>query len=212
MASEIDWAGTGAMMQGFAALGAATAAGFTAYFASKALTAWRGEMVGRRKAELAEEVLAATYEATEKIKESRIPMAFSGEGVTFHVPEGVTPQQRANAQALYAPAERLVSNPEFWARFEAVRFRAKAFFGLPAWDAVNAVLRVRREIHTASSTLARNALRAPQAQISDAMVAALEAKIWDSDEPDDPLTVRLKDALMTIEGICGPAISDRPSN
>jgi len=204
-----DWVSTAAMMQGSAALIAAIAAIATAFFASRALSAWRGELIGRRKVELAEDILAVAHEASEMIKGSRSPMAFNGEGASLNVGPDVEDDQRRNAEAMYAPAERLGAKPDLWAKIEALRFRARVYFGEPVRTAMAEVLRVRLEVHNASILLARNALRAPAQRVSHDVQERYEAKIWYADEPDDPLQARLDGAIAVLQLSCGPVISEK---
>jgi hypothetical protein len=197
------------MMQGIAALVAAGATVATAYFASRALSAWRGEVIGRRKVELAEDILAAAHEADEVVKGARSPMAYNGEGASLNLGPEIEEGQRRNAEAMYAVAERLNAKLDLWAKIEALRYRARAYFGEPVWGALSEILRIRAQVHGASVALARNALRAAPQRISQQLQERYEALIWYADDPDEPLQVRVDAAINSLKQSCGPTITEK---
>lgn len=204
-----DWAGTGAMFQGLAALLAAGAAAATAAFGVMALGTWRAEMIGRRRATLAEDLLALAYEAQDAIKRARSPFSYSGEGETLVLPAGVDEVAGRYARSLYAIAERLFAKPEFWASFEAVRFRTRAFFGDPAWFATEEILAARSRVINASSTLARYALRPNAPQPSRKLLESYESLIWLADPVNDETSQIIDKAVATLVAACGKEIAAR---
>ena len=208
-ATQIDWSGVGAVMQGVAALIAAGAAAVTARFGVRALTAWRSEMIGRRKAELAEEIISTANEAVEAIAQGRWVASFGDEGSSYPGMGQVAEDLRSSVKGYFAPAERLLAKPELWGRTEALKFRAKAFFGDEVAEALMAILRVRIQVHNASLMLVRNVLRPDALQMSPELVEGMEKKIWDWEQPDDPFKTALAGALATVERVCGPSITER---
>lgn len=71
--STIDWAATGAMLQGIGAIGGAGAVAFAAWYATKT---WRHQKLAEHKREQAERILNATYvvqDTLERIRGSLIP-------------------------------------------------------------------------------------------------------------------------------------------
>jgi hypothetical protein len=97
--------------------------------AVRGLNKWRAETIGKRKAELAEEVLADFYRAKLIFVWVRSPGAFGDEGKTRKAEPGETPEQTRYRNALYAPIERLTEHNAFFAEMAARRFRFKAVFG-----------------------------------------------------------------------------------
>src|SRR5918996_5935837 len=77
------------------------------------LNTWRREMIGRKKADLAEQTLASFYEARDIIKAARFPGGFDHEGQTRPAIEVETESEAQYRRAAYVPAERLLKENEF---------------------------------------------------------------------------------------------------
>jgi len=112
-AEWVTAAGTG--MAGLATLVAGWAA-------VRGVDAWRSELVGRRKAELAAEVLAQFYRARDVIIWARPP-----DRPVDLVPEADDPDQRHQSHA--SPIERLTQESALFSELQASRYRFMAYFG-----------------------------------------------------------------------------------
>ncbi len=69
----MDWAVFGEVVKVLGSVATAGAAWFAATIAYRGLNKWRAETIGKRKAELAEEVIADFYEARDIIIAARSP-------------------------------------------------------------------------------------------------------------------------------------------
>ena len=58
------------------------------------ISAWKREFIGKRRIELAEDVLALFYETQDAIREIRNPASFSGEGKTRKRDENEREEER----------------------------------------------------------------------------------------------------------------------
>jgi hypothetical protein len=105
----------------------AIAAGATAFFAWRGLKPWREEMLGRRRAELAERVLALAYEARDAIDAARSPLVFGSE----LQPDDEEDPEIAKVSDI-APARRLQRESELFAGLRARRYEFMAVFGAEA--------------------------------------------------------------------------------
>src|SRR5262245_53935640 len=92
----------------------------------------RSETLGKRRIELAEDVLTDFYEARDIINEACLAGSISHEGTTR--PKGVAETEEDNRilNAYFAVAERLNKKNEFFARLESRRYRFIAIFGMAA--------------------------------------------------------------------------------
>ena len=91
--------------------------------ASRGLNRWRLEAIGKRRAELAEDVLADFYEARDAIQAARSPLSSGDEGDTrIKAPDEFEADTRT-LNAYYAVAERLAKKAEFFAKLNAKRYR-----------------------------------------------------------------------------------------
>jgi hypothetical protein len=85
------------------------------------LNKWRTETIGKRKAELAEEVLADFYEGRDIINAARSPGGFGHEGATRPRAEWESEDDTRTLDAYFRTMERLRNKEEFFARFHARR-------------------------------------------------------------------------------------------
>lgn len=119
------------------------------------IDAWRREHVGKRRMELAEEVLALFYQARDVIRQIRSPVGFSGEGETRKADPRESPEKKRALDNAYVVFERYNKHAELFSRLYALRYRFMAQMGKPAskpFDDLNSVL---HEIFGAARRLSR---------------------------------------------------------
>ena len=167
--------GMAAMVAGWAAL--------------RGLDAWRLETVGRRKAELAEEVLAQFYRARDLMTWARFPDEGEAEGGASQ------------------PVERLARESELFSELQASRYRFMAYFGEEAAKPFDELRRMHKEVLQAADSLAR--ADQPGERASTADRAAWNATIGrGSALQQDELAARLDRTIREIERICRPLIDE----
>jgi hypothetical protein len=180
---------------------AAVAAGWAAI---QGLGAWRREIVGRRKAELAEEVLAQFYRAKDILTWARFPDT-AREGGTAAGPEGErNTQLRAAASA---PVEKLTQASQLFSELQASRYRFMAYFGEEAARPFAELGAIHNEIVTAANRLVRTFDKAASPP-DTARRDAWEGTIGWRDKNGDPLACRLDRAVSAIERTCRPLIDE----
>jgi hypothetical protein len=168
----------------------------------RGLEKWRTEAVGKRRIELAEDVLADFYEARDNINAARSPAGFANEGSTRPRREGETENETRMLNAYYAVAERLNKRNEFFARLEARRYRFIALFGMPA----AAPYQELRAIHSDILVAIRMLLATQKRGTAASNIAKWESTIWDN----DPIRPRLDAMVEAIEKLCRPVIQRAP--
>src|SRR5207247_1828994 len=99
----MTWGDFGELIKALGAVAMAAAAWFAAVIAYRGLEKWRSETLGKRKAELAADVLAAVYEMEEIIRTAREPWVLVHETA----PRKDVPDEIAK-EANYAPEARLL--------------------------------------------------------------------------------------------------------
>jgi hypothetical protein len=183
----------GTLITGLAALVAGWAA-------LRGLGTWRSELVGRRKTELAEEVLAQFYRARDVLTWARTPatvgetgLARGGLGVNSH-------------QALSAPIERITDESELFSQLHANRYRFIAYFGERASSAFEEIRSVHAEVVGAAGELVRDNA-GPTAE-TELRRETWEGAIGWGEREDDLIPKRIDDAVRQIEEICLPLIKD----
>ena len=117
------------------------------------LDTWRRETIGKRKAELAEAVLADFYEARDIIDHAREPFGADGEGRTRERGEGETEQDSNTLDSYFRHVERLNNRSEFFAKLRARLYQYKALFGVSASRPFDQLLKIRVDIIHAARRL-----------------------------------------------------------
>jgi hypothetical protein len=123
--------------------------------AKAGLEKWRRETIGKRKAELAEDVLADFYQTQDVINAARSPGSLNDEGSTRQKVEGETEADTRRLNAYHSVAERLFNKGEFFAELHARRYRYIALFGTDAVKPYDLLFRIRREIITSVQMLVK---------------------------------------------------------
>lgn len=201
----IDWGWvaekTPAIITGTKDVVLAGAAVCTTFFAWKALDKWRAEAIGKRRLELAEDVLSSFYQVREIIHDARAPLVLAGEMIRE---EGV-PDHVAGS-TYYAPIRRLRQSFDKIADLRAKRHRFAAVFGAEATDPWDEIEKVLLEIRAASDALLD--LRGEHVGRDDpnAQFYIDQRKVLGRRPKDDPITPRLDAAVAGIERRCMPLI------
>lgn len=182
---------------GTAAAGLATlVAGWAAI---RGVGAWRSELVGRRKAELAEDVLAQFYRARDVLIWARLPDR----------PPGVAPQgddRDRRHQSHASPIERLTQESALFSELQASRYRFMAYFGEDSAQPFEEMRAIHGEVMSSAESLIRD----PNELASDAERDRWEDAIgWVDDGEDDALARRLAETIAAVEHVCRPLITDQ---
>jgi hypothetical protein len=128
----MSWADVGEVIKAVAPAFTAGAACTGAYIAYRGLTKWQDETIGKRRIELAEDVLADFYQARDIIKAARSPFGFSHEGLSRKKGENETEEDARILNSYFAVTERLMSKADFFAEMWARRYRFSFVFGCEA--------------------------------------------------------------------------------
>jgi hypothetical protein len=200
----MSWADVAEVIKAVAPVFTAGAACSGAYIGYRGLTKWHDETVGKRRIELAEEVLADFYQARDIIKAARSPFGYSHEGLSRQKGENETEEDTRILNSYFAATERLASKADFFAETWARRYRFTAVFGSAAAGAYDDLFEVRNEIIVS----VRSLISAHGHHLSAADQAARqqwENTIWSGAE-DDPIPARVDRAVEAMEATCRPAI------
>lgn len=191
MSLSPEWlSAAGTAVTGLAALVAGWAA-------VRGVDAWRAEIVGRRKAELAEEVLTQFYRARDVLIWARLPDR------PLDLAEQRADRDRRH-QSHASPIERLAQESALFSELQASRYRFMAYFG----EASTQPFEQMRAIHGEVMSSAQSLIRDPDERASDAERDRWKDAIGWVDEKDDALAHRLADTLAQIERVCRPLIAE----
>ena len=175
------------------------------------ICAWRREFTGKRRIELAEDVLVLFYEAKDALAAIRSPLGWSDEGSTRKHAENETPEEKHARDMAYVVFERYEERQEVFNKLFALRYRFMALFGKRKVAPFDEIRKVRTKIFGAARRLARlwsERSLADETTDSDRLwekIRKYEAIFWEGD-PDDEITALIEKAVEEIEHTCEEVI------
>src|SRR6266540_1170536 len=120
------------------------------------IDAWRREYVGKRRMELAEEVLALFYQARDVIRSIRNPVGYSGEGETRKRGPNESREMKEALDRAYVLHERYNKHVDLFSRLHALRYRFMAQVGKEKSRPFDDLDRILGELFLAARRLARD--------------------------------------------------------
>lgn len=200
----MSWSDIGEFIKAVAPVFTAGAACTAAWIAWRGLNKWRDETIGKRKAELAEDVIADFYEAREIILEARSSGSIrADEGNTRPKMDDETPEETEQYNVYNLVSERLSKESDFFARLQARKYRFIARFGVEAVKPYHDLYQILGEIRIAVHMLivTHKMHKTPEQANHRKWCTTI---FGGADEDDIPKRL---DAIVTaIEETCRPAI------
>ena len=171
------------------------------------LNKWRAETIGKRKAELAEDVLADFYEARDVITTARSPGGFGHEGAKRPKAEWESEDDTRTLNAYFRTIERLRNKEEFFARFHARRYRFIAHFGTEAGQPYDDLHKIYAQIVVAVKMLIQTYQQRDLGSLPN------NRKVWEASigwvpSEEDKIPPQIDALVFAIEKICRPAIQE----
>jgi hypothetical protein len=197
----------GEFIKAIAPVFTAAAAWAAVWIGWRGLKKWRAETIGKRKAELAEDVIADFLEAKDIIRDARLPgSTHIDEGNTRPKTENETPDETKQYNVYFCVKERLSKRSEFFARLVARKYRFIAHFGTTAAKSYDDLVAILNEIDTAVHmlTITHNTVTSPDHEVRNK--TWLATIFGGSDE--DKIPARLEAIVTAIEATCRPAIQE----
>lgn len=207
------------VLNGACAVVVAAAAAVTAVFAARGLNAWRSELSGRRKYELAEEVLLALRELDGLIAWIRSPVSTEDEQAEFVKGDNESSDD-FHTRKMYSTAWlRYSKRQDFFEKFKALQFRAAVILDeqheKPLADAVAVVDDVLQAGYWAANFARQynEQVRQYQAGFTSRMGGAdWAAKMHEQEDvywgtgKDDPTKLRLTTAIAQAQALYRPIL------
>jgi len=184
----------------------------TAIVAVKGINSWRSEIRGKKKYEIAEEVLALFYEVRDNIKHIRSPFGFSGEGTSRVSDPKEDKKTKEILDRAFVVYERYNKHQESFNKLFALRYRFMAHFGSDKREYFDEIQRILNKIFGASQILARLWKEDPSFSKSE-----LENKYQETLEDhesifwyqgyQDKIEAKLDEIISSVEDICRKIIT-----
>jgi hypothetical protein len=181
----------------------------------RGISAWRREFIGRRRIELAEEVLCLFYQAKDVVEFIRFPAGYASEASGRKAEPNETAEQKRILDDAYVTEERYNRNSELFSRIRTLRYRVMAQFGKASaapFDELKSILdeilvalrqwvrlsKVNEKIFTTPESLSAHHKR----------IEGCENTVWGATE-NDPIQRRLAEMTTQAERLCEPYITGR---
>jgi len=164
----------------------------------KAMVSWR------RRFDIAEQVLAAAYEARDALNWARTRVIFSGEGRTRVVTEPESDKIREARDQAFIPIERLTEHAKAFAALQTVQDAVAAHLGPQVVQPIIEILKAHRSIMSASHHLIRYASWNEDPTAAEGL-RPFRDEIW-GDRPDDK-DRKVDAAIEQLDAICKPILS-----
>jgi hypothetical protein len=184
----------------------AVSVAITAYFAVKGLNAWRRQLLGKRRIEIAEEALVAAYKVKNAMSYIRSPGSFGGEGGTRPRVEGENEDLARVKDSYFVPLERMQKTSPDFAEFEKMRLLCQVHFGVDATKPFDEILKARHKVVVAARVLISTA---DDRAVQQGFREQLRGDIWESygsggDVVSDAIVKSVTGAVEQIEAMCRP--------
>lgn len=163
--------------------------------------------ISKRKAEVAEKVLADFYEVRRAFDVIRSPMIWANE---MEPEEGVAQDVVQNSG--YGVIRRIRQHTELFSKLEATRFTFGALFGPEATRPYDALIRIHNQVFHAAEDLLRYRQEHHQEHLRDHLkhmgrVAFAGVTYGDNmEELPDPIAETLAQTIRDVEATCRPAL------
>ena len=182
----------------------------TAYFASKSLNAWRRQSLGKRRIEVAEEMLVAAYRAQSAIEWIRNPGAFGDEGSSRPRGSSEPDEMTKLRDSYFVPLERIQKQNEELAQFSKVRVLAQVYFGPSAIKPIDEVMKSLRQVALSARMLisTMEQRRGFGGEKMARQTERWEGDIWGTGDEKDEIANRVKIAMGEIEELCRSHLKD----
>lgn len=177
------------------------------------INAWKREFVGKRRIELAENVLALFYEAQDAIREIRNPFSFGGEGATRKRSEHEREEETKLLDQAYVVFERYQKREKLFAELRSMKYRVMASFGSKVAEPFDELTIILNEIFSSARILGtyywkrQGGVQMNEAEYQHHLeqMNKYEAIFWFMGEENDKIAPRVQRAVEKIESIAKEA-------
>lgn len=182
------------------------------------IDAWKREFIGKRRIELAEQVLAKFFELKDAVAYIRNPFSNSEEGKSRQRTDSELPADAELLDRGYVVVERYTKRESVFAEFNALKYRCMA--GFPSSEAesiftdtfqtVNSIFASARRLATNYWKRQGRVQMGPdefQRHLDE--MARHEGILWDMDDETDEVRQQLRGIQERLERLTAPCFEDQ---
>lgn len=182
----------------------------TAVFAVLGLRAWRQQLIGKRKIEIAEQALLAIYKVKNALSYIRNPGSMGGEGQS-RPGRNDEPEDLARQRDTYfTPLERIQKSNDDFAELEKVQLLCQVFFGHTAARPFKDLVKARHSVRVAATMLLQSIKDQERGRLDPKLWERWSAIIWEGYGPvgdgegerEDEISRSVNAAVAEIETLC----------
>jgi hypothetical protein len=179
------------------------------WIASLGLNRWHQETTGKRKVELAEQVLVDFYRARDAISWARSRGILSDEGKVRQGTEHESQELKELRDRYFTPVERLHKERELFARLNAQRYVFAAYFGQASGKPFELIMEAHTEIASAASILVDMATEHMTPAMLQQDMPLRNIIGWGTEKRPDAIDGKIDEAVKHIERLCGPVLEGK---
>jgi hypothetical protein len=178
--------------------------------------AWKREFLGKRRIELAEEILSSFFEVKDAIAEIRNPFSRSNEGQSRKKGKNETADESKLLDMAYVVVERYERRKDVFNRFNTLKYRCMAAFGHESEEIFIECNKILSSIFVAAKLLGTHYWkRQGRVKMTEdefkrhlTEMHKYEAIFWDTMNEDDEIRKRLQKVQRNIEEITKPCFEE----
>jgi len=173
------------------------------------INTWHKEFSGKRRIELAEDLLTLINEARDCIQQIRSSGVWQVEGQTRKPGPSETPEKKEILDNCFIPIERYQHNREVFNKLQALQYRCAARLGNRITEPLRNILKIPNQIIIAANLLKTNRIEQLSRQLDPDLLEVMkeQRKIITGDGTDqDEILQVVNKAVEEIETICRPII------
>ena len=171
------------------------------------VNAWRREYIGKRRLELAEEILSMFYEARDVIRYIRNPFGDIEEGSTRNASPNESPEEKQINDNAYVVFERYNKRQDLFSKLYSMRYRYMAQFGRDSAKPFDDLYKIVNEIFISAQMLPHYWREQGHRQWKDEAefqkhldkMHKHEAVFWEMTPDRDQITPRVDAVISDIE-------------
>jgi hypothetical protein len=178
--------------------------------------AWKREFIGKRRIELAENLLAKFFEIKDAVRYIRNPFGSSAEGKSRERDES---ESRVETQMLdrgYVVAERYAKKETIFAEFSTLKYRCMAAFGSETESIFTETYRTVNSIVWSARMLAIHYWKheghfSPNPEVYEKHLEDMkrhEGVFWDDGSETDEIRVKLQRIQEQLESVTAPCFQE----
>lgn len=178
--------------------------------------AWKREFIGKRKIELAEEVLATFFEIKDVIATIRNPFSSNSESKSREKGEHETKEESELLDRGYIVFERYEAHKEAFVKFNTLKYRFMASFGPETEDIFTDCNKILNSIFISARQLAKHywqrqglaLMKDDEFQKHLDGMHKHEGVFWDSMDEEDVIRKQLESVQVKLDAVTKPCFEE----